>query len=389
MVGIVRNAALKLQRSEGNRRARERHVARPEGGGSESEVSEILHMQGLVARALEALDEPYKTVLFQRYHWDQSPRQIGAGLNIPTSTVNTQIARGRQKLHDELDRQTGGESMPMLLALLPFPALKSVVSETARRVAAKTAAGTVSTMGVGILTTKLGTTIAILIACSIFAFMRFQEAESDLQTNVGIQVDSQAKANLASPETTQMLAHAATMQLNQVEKANHGKSVVDLPVVPSIKGVTIQGRVISQGSLPVIGVDILLTPVGENAKERSTKRTRSDALGRFEIDGVLGTGVLRVTSPGWVTVLYAIADPLSVVQESVIVADNGGHLVVEVVDSKGQGVADAKLEYHLPNDFNNRFSQVLDHSSSDILEWKCDSSGIFDLSFRTSHMRYL
>ncbi len=379
MVGIVRNAALKLQRGEGNRRARERHVARPEGGGSESEVSEILHMQGLVARALEALDEPYKTVLFRRYHWEQSPRQIGTDLGIPTSTVNTQIARGRQKLRDELDRQTGGESMPMLLALLPFPALKSVASETARRVTAKTAAGTVPTMGVGILSIKLGTTIAVLIACSILAFMRFQEAGSDPKASEGIQVDAGPEANLVSPKTTQMLAHAATTQRNLVEETNHGESVVDRPVVASVKGVTVQGRVISQDSRPVIGVDISLTPVGDDAKQRSMKRTRSDSLGRFEIDGVLGTGILRVTSPGWVTLLYAIADPLSVEQESVIVAGNGGHLVVEVVDVEGQGVPDAKLEYHLPSDFNNRFAQVLDHSSSDTRKWKCDSSGVFDL----------
>lgn len=379
MAGIVRNAALKLQRGEGNRRARERLVARPEDGGSESEVSEILHTQGLVARALEALDEPYKTVLFRRYHWEQSPRQIGADLGIPTSTVNTQIARGRQKLREELDRQTGGASMPMLLALLPFPALKSVANETARRVAAKTAAGTAPTMGVGILSIKLGTTIAVLIACSILAFIRFQEAGEDPKANSGIQVDAGAKANLVSPEVTQMLAHAATTERGQVEKENREEPVIDLPVAPSAKGVTIHGRVISQDSRPVIGVDILLTPVGEDAEQRSSKRTRSDSLGRFEIEGVLGTGVLVVTSPGWVTLLYAVADPLSLEQESVIVASTGGHLVIEVVDSEGQGVAAANLEYRLPNKFNNRFAQVLDRSSEDVLKWKCDSSGVFDL----------
>ncbi len=379
MAGIVRNAALKLQRGEGNRRARERQAARPENGGSESEVSEILHTQGLVARALEALDEPYKTVLFRRYHWEQSPRQIGAELNIPTSTVNTQIARGRQKLRDELDRQMGGESMPMLLALLPFPALKSVASETARRVAAKTAAGTVPTMGVSILSIKLGTTIAVLIACSILAFVRFQEAGVDPHANEGIQADTKTGANLVSPEATQMLATATTTERGQVEQVNREEPVVNLSAAPPIKGVTVSGRIISQESLPVIGVDVLLTPVGKDAEQRSTKRTQSDSLGRFEIEEVMGTGVLQVTSPGWVTLLYAIADPLSVEQESVIVAGNGGHLVVEVVDSEGQGVAGANLEYRLPSDFNNRFAQVLDHSSSDILEWKCDPNGVFDL----------
>jgi RNA polymerase sigma factor (sigma-70 family) len=71
-------------------------------------------------RAVDALSEPYRTVLHMRYWQGLEPREIAAALERPRATVFTQLHRGLALLREDLDRQSGGDRERWLPALLAF-----------------------------------------------------------------------------------------------------------------------------------------------------------------------------------------------------------------------------------------------------------------------------
>lgn len=170
------------ERRAAQRRARrEAFVAHREGApeGGPGDVLGTLDVQASVVAALRALDEPYRSTLVQRYFHDWTPTRIAGEAGLPLNTVKARLARGLQRLREELDRRHGDRSTwcHLLWAALGNGGGSSLVGALTALVVS------VARMGVRALTafSSLGTWLALtsLMAAAFFAWMRWPRTETE------------------------------------------------------------------------------------------------------------------------------------------------------------------------------------------------------------------
>ena len=113
----------------------------------DAHVTEQLEAHSMLASALAALREPYRTTLFARYHDDLSAAEIAARAGIPAATVRSRIREGLRLLTAALDEKHGGRAA-WQAAFLPFARAGSA-DRSARSGSgtARTGARNMTTMG--------------------------------------------------------------------------------------------------------------------------------------------------------------------------------------------------------------------------------------------------
>ncbi|MCA8959420.1 MAG: sigma-70 family RNA polymerase sigma factor [Planctomycetes bacterium] len=99
---VLRNFVRMQSRGEGRRRQRERLAARLELQ-SDERPAEAEEIRQEVARALLALDEPFRSTLILRYYEDLSSADIARLEGVPAATVRVRLKRGLDRLREELD----------------------------------------------------------------------------------------------------------------------------------------------------------------------------------------------------------------------------------------------------------------------------------------------
>ncbi len=124
--GTLRNLALHAKREKGRRSIREQGSALPDLLPSTLEIVERADLHNALVHAVAELREPYRAILLLRFFEELPPRTISKRLNLPVSTVQTQLSRGLELLRERLDQGAGGRDswMPGLAILgwgLPTP----------------------------------------------------------------------------------------------------------------------------------------------------------------------------------------------------------------------------------------------------------------------------
>lgn len=109
LASVLRNLALNRARTTGRVAQHERRAARPERVEPPDAALASLELQERIVAAVKALDEPYRTTLWLRYHEDLPPRAIAERLAAPVKTIEARLARGLAALRAELDRRSGGD----------------------------------------------------------------------------------------------------------------------------------------------------------------------------------------------------------------------------------------------------------------------------------------
>lgn len=174
------------ERREVERRfRRERTAARTEGTRPEGDPGDVLgtlDVQASVVAALRALDEPYRSTLVQRYFHDWTPTRIAAEGGVPLNTVKARLARGLQRLREELDRRHGGDRKAWCHLL--WTALGRGGAEWSLVGSLTALAVAVARMGLRAVTafSSLGTWLALtgVLAAAFFAWMRWPRTENEL-----------------------------------------------------------------------------------------------------------------------------------------------------------------------------------------------------------------
>ncbi|MCB9876162.1 MAG: sigma-70 family RNA polymerase sigma factor [Planctomycetes bacterium] len=117
------------RRGERRRRSREAAVAAP--AGETTTPDRILEREATreeVVRAVMALPEPFRQTLLLHYFDSLRPADIARRLAVPAATVRTRLARGLERVREQLDQQHGDRAawLPLVaglpLADLPTPA---------------------------------------------------------------------------------------------------------------------------------------------------------------------------------------------------------------------------------------------------------------------------
>src|SRR5262245_16146619 len=124
---VLRNLATRGVRDDDRRGERERSAAHAEVQPSPLEIGERIAAGQELLRAVEALREPYRSAIFQRYFEDLSPRAIAARENVPVATVKTRLRRALELLREALDRSGGGRRA-WALTLVPLARTESTAS---------------------------------------------------------------------------------------------------------------------------------------------------------------------------------------------------------------------------------------------------------------------
>src|SRR6185436_8517989 len=153
LASVARRLALNRARGEGRSSAREHQVARPEGVPSHDEALASLELQERLIAAVKALDEPYRTTLWLRFHEGLAPGAIAARQATTKKTIESRLTRGLALLCAELDRQAGGDRTQWLGGMLVL----------AR---APVTPGVASLIGVGAMQ-KLVVAVVVLLVCGL------------------------------------------------------------------------------------------------------------------------------------------------------------------------------------------------------------------------------
>ena len=107
LAGVTRHLAAGRRARERRRGEVERRAARPEGTRSDAHERLVLHQR--LAEAIDALPEPYRETLVQRYLDDRPPRVIARRQCLPVTTVRKRVSRGLAMLRARLDEEFAGD----------------------------------------------------------------------------------------------------------------------------------------------------------------------------------------------------------------------------------------------------------------------------------------
>jgi RNA polymerase sigma-70 factor (ECF subfamily) len=110
LASVVRNFARERLRQDGGRRARERQSAKKDQLPPTDELLEKLETQRVLAEAVRALTEPYRTTILLRYFEELSAAEIARRQGVPAATVRSRLQRGLAELRERLDGHFGGRS---------------------------------------------------------------------------------------------------------------------------------------------------------------------------------------------------------------------------------------------------------------------------------------
>jgi RNA polymerase sigma-70 factor (ECF subfamily) len=91
---VARRLALNRTRGEGRSHERERRVARAETVAPHDEALASLEIQERLIAAVKALDEPYRTTVWLRFHEGLAPGAIAEHLGTGKKTIESRITRG-------------------------------------------------------------------------------------------------------------------------------------------------------------------------------------------------------------------------------------------------------------------------------------------------------
>lgn len=152
LAAVTRRLALNARRARERRAHHERAAARGESLPCADEALAGLDLQRTVLEAVRALDEPQRSVVWQRYYEDLAPGEIAARLGLPLATVKTRLRRALQRLRERLDERHGGRREAWAACLGPLAGR-----------AAPVGAGVVLAAGGGLLMKKLLVGLAFVL----------------------------------------------------------------------------------------------------------------------------------------------------------------------------------------------------------------------------------
>ncbi len=314
---VARHLALRRRQREAQRPDRERRAARPEANTAQG-IDEV-ELTRRIAGAVLALDEPYKTVILQRFYRDWTPSRIARETGTPVNTVKTRLRRALATLREQLDQKADGRRC------LWVPALASLAGATA---------------GAAFLTAKKLLLAAVVLAAAGVGTVAWQRSSTERNAPV----NRQARHVPAPPKTK---TEASPPSKTAPQKKN------TVPVPPATP-FAYEGKVVDENGRGIAGARVEMLYVGKQmgtggGMELLVLAGREKRLGRsFTTSGSDGTFLFGRQSVQWAAVFrasregYAPGATASPARPCTIVLHRRLPVRV-VVTAQGQPVAGARV----------------------------------------------
>lgn len=370
LASIVRNRASNMMRDRARRQEREHAVARPEGQRPEDEIDAELDLQESVLSAFRSLNEPYKTAMYLRYFRDLSLKEIAQVLDVPVSTVDTRLVRGRATLRSSLTREFGGDRRNWLLLMLPLSGSSRIPG------AGVTAAA--QTMGAWIVAMKLKIALTAAASVLVVSAWLWPTGDEALQPG-GIGPQSAAEVVLAAPQEAAL--EQVTPRVHREEALEPAPSAeAEARVVQPSGSFSLHGRILDHQGQALAFSRVRFEPGDETPRPQEPLTALSDGTGLFTIEGVPGSGEIVAAEPELVTVLAGSSQGVGYESETIVVAAPVRSLSVQVVDEAGKALGGAQVRVNLPSGFRDRFAQNLESSSDLNFNARAPGDGSVELS---------
>lgn len=272
LAGVARNFTRKEYRGVQRRRAREQVVAAQTENiaPSASEIAAREEIRRSVVEAVQALEEPWRSVILLRYYEGLPHKEVAERLDIPLETMRTRLKRGLAKLRERLDTMHGGERNKWMSALAP---LAYITGSKLRDRGFSLGTDSQNAFPTKALI-KLVVSAALVSAVSIGIWQLLLK-DADPTVSEAVMNDSVVNGESAGGQD---LADGS----DSIAKEDSSAQIKE-PVAPSPREVTWKGRLIDYDGKPKAGVPIELYPLKrETAKDKKMISLVSAGGGLFE-----------------------------------------------------------------------------------------------------------
>lgn len=332
-------------------------------GGPVPDLERIESGRALAALVLK-LDEPTRSTVILRYWNDLPPRQIARQQGVPLATVKSRLARGLERLRDELDRDNGGQPGAWLGAVLPLISHRAVLTKTAETsLFAALAAGVIA-----MKTTIVAT--AILITALAGAFIYLQGPSTPTVTGKSPREAGDRTVAAASPQSMESGTSPSPLQESVEERRS--EIATALPKEAAVEAVSM-----SSVTAQVFDAEGRGIAAAKVVVEGTTDTAETDRTGRVTLTSSKPSGVLVMQdSERWVTIRRGIyrADKNEL---PVVVAGPKVTVAGRVVDGFGAPIPGAQVDVEMPADLPSRFGVSLASSTRPSWTQVTDDAGRF------------
>jgi len=311
---VTRRLASNVRRGQRRRHEREEDAARAEALPSSQEIAPRLELEARVLALVDALEEPHRTVLRDRYLGELTPMEIARRDGVPLDTVKARLARARAELRAKLERAGFGRDVHWTAAIAPLLVARDAwhlvpAAEAANLTASLTPLSGATALGLPELgASALGSAFVmkklilagVALVVGLATWRVLQPPSTALVERPLVSADGAAPSAALVP---------AAMDLDDAERAPladsapfGARSASPTPVAGSAPVWIVQGRARragSGGAAPFAGLEIELalydgyTPEGE-PWHRATVVSGADGSFSLALDDPLRTVVLTV-----------------------------------------------------------------------------------------------
>lgn len=275
---VMRNLALRRQRRDAARNEAERGAARRESVrgpvDSPEETVERMQLQRMLAEAILALDEPFRSAVILRHLDGLSAAEIGARQGCSPDAARQRVSRGLAALRAELDRRTAGGRAAWCVAL-------AGTLKLARAKALPLAAAPATLWIGGVwMGAKLAATAAGLgLAAGAWFWIQRESAPSSAPAALPSEVLAAIEAPGMPPPPP--LVAAAEPQAAPIPAAGSARVRID---APAPHRTALRGRVLDQRGTALVGAKVALSPWNPFQMETpAVAETQSDSTGAFAL----------------------------------------------------------------------------------------------------------
>ncbi|MBL8898801.1 MAG: RNA polymerase sigma factor [Planctomycetes bacterium] len=320
--GLNRERVVRSRRAK-----RERAAAHEEAVPSAHAIAERMDLESQIARAVAALPETQRVVLFMRF-WEQAPpRVIARRLELPVETVRTRLKRALAALREKLERAHGSE---WRVALLPLAGATVEALTTPVGIAATSSLAFAT--GALAMKTKLAIGIVVIALGGCFGAWLFAPDWFDLAEELQGSTENRLTAHMPAVEGEPLL-HAVESREERSAVSAEGLSVPALRL-----------RVIDAAGAPVAGIEVAVRPLTpKGVPLQPIWKMRCDTDGRAswqEAAATLGQSerALEATVLGFVGSLTPapLSKELDLGAEVLLQLPPCGRVLLRVVDPEGR-----------------------------------------------------
>lgn len=357
--GLNRERVVRSRRAQ-----RERAAAHDEAVPSAHVIAERLDLESQIARAVAALPETQRVVLWMRFWEEEPPRSIARRLGVPVETVRTRLKRALAALREKLERAHGSEWKCALLPLAGVP-LEALAAP----------GGVSATSSLAFATGALAVKTKLAIGILVLALGGFFGAWLCAPNGLGLGEE------LTGSGAERLNVHVPTIEAGSVRPTGDSREERNAVSVDALSAPGLRLRVLDAAGVPVAGIEVGVLPLTpEGMPLQPLWKMRCDADGRASWAEAASTlaqseRALEATVLGFVGSLTPapLSKDLDLGTEVLLRLPPCGRVLLRVVDPEGRPGGEGYATLRSAVEESNEARSSL-RSSSDLVPIRDGSS---------------